>query len=134
MAITTLAITYNMAEPDDSFSRCGKVPTPAYIWAKRDNGDAITEVKVVYDKEEPGADFVKLEEDLNKNVKDKPVYLCYKKGGSNPPIVDLKIFSDEDPIDDGFVKVDKDVTRVEGNGLKSYVYIKPQTSKKQQKK
>ena len=54
--ITDVAVTYSMAAPDDVFVRCGKIPTPCFVWQKS-NGDvsqAITDVKIVHDDQNPG--------------------------------------------------------------------------------
>jgi hypothetical protein len=53
--ITDLALTYSMAAPDDAYTRCGRIPTPCFLWCKTGGTSApITELKIVYDDEAPG--------------------------------------------------------------------------------
>ncbi len=122
--ITDLAVTYAMVAPDDSYGRLAKLSTPAYIWGKReDNADPITEIKLVYENE-PLEGFAKVPEDL---IKGKSVFLCFRKSAaSGSPVLDLKVFTDEDAIQDGYIKVDKDITR--GEAVKAYVYVKTRAS------
>lgn len=126
--ITDLSLTYTMAAPDDSFSRLLKISAgvPVFLWAKRADGDKpITELKVVYDDQAPGEDFTPLPVDLNK---DKKVFLAIRKGGSGSPIIDVRVFAENEGVEEQFVKVEGDLLRTE-TGPRQFLYVKTQASK-----
>lgn len=124
--ITDLAVTYNMAAPDEGFARCAKLSSPAYVWAKRANGDPVTEVKLVYDNEEAGAGFTKIADSLT-NASEKKCFLCFRKGGSGSPVLDLRVITEREPVEDGFNKIDKEVLR-DATAPKAFVFVKTKAS------
>lgn len=153
-ALTAVAVTFAMAPPDDSYTRAGKLPTPAFVWARVGGPDApLTGLKVVYDAEEPGADWTKLPEDLNRGGKGGSAFLCFARG-TGSPLVELRVcasaslslplstslymhmhadgavqvLSDQDPEPVGFVMVERDCVRAAAGQLRFFVWYKTQAS------
>jgi len=124
--INELAVTYHMASPGEGYSRCAKLSTPAYIWAKRSNNDPVTDVKVVFDNDDPGPGFTKIADSLT-NTSEKKTFLCYRKGSNSSPLLDIRIITEREPVEDGFLKIEGDLLR-DNAYPKAFLYVKTKAS------
>ena len=92
--ITDIAVTYTLAPPDDAYEQIAKLPTPCFIWAKREPGEqGITDLAIVSDDEMPLDGFVKLPQDLNQGQSGQSLYLWVRKAEGVPPLVEVKVVS-----------------------------------------
>lgn len=75
------------------------------LWYTQGEGDAIKEIKLVYNEDPPGDDFIKIDTNLNSGGK-TTVYLCYRTKGKGSPIIVLKVIPITERIGRGFGRVD----------------------------
>jgi len=110
--ITELSVTY-IPNPPEGFSRFGALSTPAYLWCKKSDDDAITGLSIIYDDDEPLAGWIKIPQDLNRDRGD-PSYLCYTKNKEDQEekgLMMAKVVGEDEAIGTGFERVEESITR-----------------------
>jgi len=132
--LTDVQVTFSMAAPnEDTYVRCGKLPT-AYVWASYEEGNApIVEVRVVEGDAEVPEGFEMVANDINQGVSGKQFFVCVKRKGESDeaaPLTGIRIISSEEPVPEGHEKVGDDLAIGEDNDVTYSFYVKNANSEK----